>query len=124
MSCNSCCYDCSSISEASPICPNPDVSGIGVRHHSNSNLCALIETQVVVGYTVNAGIVVLIIVLNYLFAFQPEADPFLHDQPDAQPRQYFKPNPIDKLYIKFIRGMCKISYKPSARVEEALVKVN
>ncbi|KAF1957091.1 hypothetical protein CC80DRAFT_471573 [Byssothecium circinans] len=104
MSCDSCTYNCSTV--ASQVCPNPDVSGIGV----------------VVGYTVNAGIVVMIIVVNYLLAFQPEMDPFRLDQPGALPRADFKPNPIDKLVIKSIRGKFRIRPKLSKRVEEALMK--
>ncbi|KAF2785964.1 hypothetical protein K505DRAFT_354736 [Melanomma pulvis-pyrius CBS 109.77] len=45
----------------------------------------------------------MIIVVNYLLAFQPEMDPFRLDQPEALPRADFKPNPIDKLVIKSIR---------------------
>jgi hypothetical protein len=80
-------------------------------------------TQVVIGYTVNSGIVVMIIVVNYLLAFQPEMDPFLPDKPDALPRSDFKPNPIDKLVITLVREKFKIRSKLSKRVEEALMKV-
>lgn len=104
MSCGLCTYNCSTV--ASKVCPNLDVSGTGV----------------VVGYTVNAGIVVMIIVVNYLLTFQPEMDPFLPDQPGALPRADFKPNPIDKLVIKSIREKFRIRPKLSQRVEEALVK--
>jgi hypothetical protein len=79
--------------------------------------------QVVVGYSVNAGIVVMIILVDYLIAFDPQADPFLDDQPGAQPRANFRPNPVDKLVIKFIREKCKIHPKLSKRAGEALMKV-
>ncbi|ORY00181.1 hypothetical protein BCR34DRAFT_576060 [Clohesyomyces aquaticus] len=104
MSCGACTYHCSTI--ASEICPNPDVSGIGV----------------VVGYTVNAGIVVMIIALSYLLIFQPEMDPFQSDQLGALPRGDFKPNPIDHLVIKGIRGKFGIRPSLSNRVEEAFMK--
>ena len=83
----------------------------------------LISQQVVVGYSVNAGIVVLMILMNYLFAFDPKADPFLSDTPGAQPRAHFEPNPIDRLVIEFIREKCRIRPKLSGNVKKALEKV-
>lgn len=81
------------------------------------------STQVVVGYTVNAAIVLIIVSMNYLLAFEPEADPFQLDHPTAQPRDDFKPNPVDKLVIKFIRERVGIQPKLSKGVDAALRKV-
>ncbi|KAH7136175.1 hypothetical protein B0J11DRAFT_179519 [Dendryphion nanum] len=109
MSCDSCIYTCSTRGATSPPpqpCPNADVSGIGV----------------VTGYTVNAGIVVVIILLNYIFAFEPDADPFLLEERGAQPRAEFLPNPIDKLVVAFIREKCRIHVIVSKSVKEALKK--
>jgi hypothetical protein len=78
---------------------------------------------VVIGYIVNAAIVLVIIIANYLFAFDPEADPFLLDAPDAQPRPDFVPNPVDKLVIRVIREKFGLRPKFSNGVEKALMKV-
>lgn len=125
MSCGSCSYDCSleqGITQAVDVCPNADVSGIGVGGRI-SKWPWLIDFQVVLGYTINAGIVVVIILVNYLLAFQPDADPFLEAKPGAQPRPDFKPNPIDVLVIRFVREKCGMKSKLGKRVEEALMKV-
>ena len=124
-----CSYNCSEDRQSKPIPPYADISGIGV---SDSNsfipLRAMLRLRkVVVGYTATAGIAVLIITGYYFLGHRPELDPFRNDKANTQTPVLFKPNPVDKLILGYVRKPADAKEtEPSerrARLENALLKV-
>ncbi|ORY17315.1 hypothetical protein BCR34DRAFT_597106 [Clohesyomyces aquaticus] len=82
---NDCQYNCSKHPYNVP--PNPDISGIGVS----------------LGYTITAGIAVLIVILHYVTVYDPTDDVFYDpDDPSNIRREEHKPNPIDVQILRWI----------------------
>jgi hypothetical protein len=80
------------------------------------------EDEVVIGYTVTAGLVVAIITVYYFVGYQPDLDPFQREQTAEQnqaqssthPKYEFRPNPIDELLLRY-------RYKWNAHVKSPIL---
>lgn len=79
-----------------------------------------------IGYVANAGIVVVIIILHYLVAQQPELDPFRRPgNAESKSPASYRPNPIDRILLGGLRraskklvGLGNISIMSHPRLEE------
>ena len=91
------------------------------------------NTQVLVGYTATAGIVVLILVLHYHYAYDPTKNPFRKENETsltASPNPRI--NPIDVVYLGtwskirlwLLRSSNKANMETYPRLEAAFVKVS
>ncbi|KAK5996515.1 hypothetical protein PT974_01850 [Cladobotryum mycophilum] len=102
---STCAYDCSN--QPSSVPSNPDITGIGV----------------IVGYVGNAGIVVCIIVLFYLAAYDPTEDPFrsANDRNHGIDSIPFRPNPVDIIlrdWGRRVKSMFGFGRKSPALVDD------
>jgi hypothetical protein len=94
---DSCSYDCSV--EHTTIEPYSDISGIGVSCLGQEPVfeSLTITLQVLIGFVGTAYICVIVMVGYYLFAFQPELDPFRKH--DGSVHLTGNPNPPDRLFL-------------------------
>ncbi|TQV90780.1 Glycosyl transferase, family 25 [Cordyceps javanica] len=94
-----CGYDCAK--PPTTVSPNADISGIGV----------------VTGYVAAAGLAIVIIVVSFLFAFDPAEDPFQNRTRVQSPTRAsaFRPNPVDVVVLgSFRRRVLEPRFKDAA----------
>ncbi|KAK2014561.1 hypothetical protein LZ32DRAFT_673911 [Colletotrichum eremochloae] len=71
-----------------PLEPYGDIAGLGV----------------ILGFVVSAWLTVLILVAYYIFAFDPNGDPFLNPDEQNSTTTLHAPNPADKIGKNFKGG--------------------
>lgn len=90
----------------------------------------LILSKVVIGYTVPAGLAIIIIIAYYLFAHQPKLNPFRNLNDTKKTQTPYAPNPVDELILGFLKTKfvgTKETVEPSktnTRLQKALLKVH
>lgn len=88
-------------------------------------------TQVLISFIGTGVLVVLVLLLNYMIAHDPEAYPF-QTRDDAEqragPPHWWKPNPIDVMFLSWIRKIARKSpiswhISQTMRIETAFNRV-
>lgn len=89
---------------------NPDVAGLGVGLRSLSITPQVTEThpvlcctQVVIGFLATAYLLVVLLVIYYIFYFDPTLDPFRPKGKTNKKAKY--PNPVDIIVVRQIRKL-------------------
>lgn len=81
------------------------------------------KTQVVLGFLLTAGITILMLLIYYIFAYDPSLNPFRNQ--DSLDKN-FQPNPVDVALLKCttrLRSLCGTSNYDGSEIEEAFNKV-
>jgi hypothetical protein len=112
----SCGYDCSSPPSEVPTYPDISRIGVGVvssihevsmcrpKHAIVVDLSLTKASKVVIGYTATAGFVVLLLVIYYFVAYDPNDDPLPKRDASSEGNDLpeFKPNPFDVFILTMV----------------------